>query len=198
MSKIWIYSDPHFGHKKAQLYKSRGFDSWAAMDAAMIQTHNHYVGKKDTVYILGDVSFHNKKTTEKIMTQLKGHIHVIRGNHDRNKLNNMKGVASARDYNRIKLRKTKNKVIKAILSHFPFAAWEGDDRGTLMLHGHTHGRRPPVLNRIDVGWCIWGRPLEVQDIIFIASRIEYMREDFTYQACRALLNQRDPHARKQI
>jgi len=70
----------HLGHEG--MARHRGFvDSWAH-DDYLIEQWNSVVGKKDIVYILGDVTMASKKWYFKL-DQLNGTKHVVLGNHDR-------------------------------------------------------------------------------------------------------------------
>lgn len=83
--KTFLYSDPHFGHEAIIEYESRPFENAAHMDQTLLDNWNKRVSKKDMVYILGDVSFHNFAITEEIIRSLNGRKRLILGNHDRNR-----------------------------------------------------------------------------------------------------------------
>jgi len=58
MSKVFVTADLHFQHKNILMHQAnREFDSIEEMDEFIIQEWNKQVTAKDTVYILGDVSF---------------------------------------------------------------------------------------------------------------------------------------------
>jgi len=38
-----------------------------------------------------------------------------------------------------------------VLCHYPFRRWKGMDRGSVNLHGHSHGRLKPLPRQFDVG-----------------------------------------------
>ena len=54
MGRILYISDTHFGHKNMAL--KRGFSSADEMDEYIVKMWNNKVLKKDTVYILGDIT----------------------------------------------------------------------------------------------------------------------------------------------
>ena len=83
MPKIFFTSDQHFGHKNVIRYDNRPFTSVEDMDEALIRNWNAKVTEKDTVYVLGDISWYNDETTATIFNSLKGHKILIKGNHDR-------------------------------------------------------------------------------------------------------------------
>lgn len=51
-------------------------------DELIIQNWNSVVNKRDTVFILGDISMDKPDIVENCLKQLKGNIKVILGNHD--------------------------------------------------------------------------------------------------------------------
>ena len=83
MSKTFIISDLHFGHKKILEYENRPFESVSEMDRAIVKNWNQAVEAEDTVIVAGDVSFYNKEKTTEIIQSLKGNKILVLGNHDR-------------------------------------------------------------------------------------------------------------------
>ena len=82
MSEIWFTSDTHFGHKNILEYEkeARPFDTVEEMNNAIITNWNKTVGKKDTVFHLGDFAF--GRSSIGIAGQLNGRKKLIMGNHD--------------------------------------------------------------------------------------------------------------------
>lgn len=79
---FYFVADHHFGDSKIIEYEQRPFVSVLEMDTAMIKSWNNVVKKSDTVFILGDFSFHNFDGTKKILKKLHGKKILVRGNHD--------------------------------------------------------------------------------------------------------------------
>lgn len=82
MSNIWITSDWHFCHQKDFLWSPRGFKNPYEMNEAIIKRHNKLVQPEDDVYCLGDCVLNDNELGLYCIKQLKGNIHIIRGNHD--------------------------------------------------------------------------------------------------------------------
>lgn len=82
MGKIWVTSDWHFCHSKDFLWKPRGFNNQYEMNKIIIQKHNEIVKPEDDVYCLGDCMLNDNEMGLYCIKQLKGNIHIIRGNHD--------------------------------------------------------------------------------------------------------------------
>ena len=83
MSKIYLYSDPHFFHWKICEYCSRNFNNVYEMNEYMIQSYNSVVSDDDLVYILGDFGFGSVENLTEIVQRLNGRKILLMGNHDR-------------------------------------------------------------------------------------------------------------------
>lgn len=81
MSNIYVTSDTHFGHSKNFIYEPRGFKNIYDHDNAIIKNWNEIVQPEDDVYLLGDVMLNDNDYGLSCLKQLKGQIHIIRGNH---------------------------------------------------------------------------------------------------------------------
>lgn len=79
---IYLTSDLHLCHDKDFLYGKRGFDNIYAHNNKIIKNWNSIVQSEDDVYILGDIMLNDNQAGISLLKQLKGNIHIIRGNHD--------------------------------------------------------------------------------------------------------------------
>ncbi len=186
---IYLISDMHFNHKNIIKYENRPFDSVEEMNETMTENWNSVVNPDDTIYNLGDFAFVNKRhDLEKIVKKLNGHIHWIRGNHD--KINNVKGIAWEGSYKEVTYDKW-----KFVLSHYPFASWNRMHHGSIHCYGHTHGNMPnlsqlikkyagvdvrtPELLSFDVGVdCFDFFPVSIERIIELAKEKMARNEEF--------------------
>ena len=132
MSKRWIYSDPHYHHGNVIEYANRPFNDVNHMNKEMIKRHNFLINKQDKVFILGDFCFSDKKKTKEIVSQLKGNLVLIIGNHDR--------CRSVQWWYDVGFKEViKYPIIvneKYILSHEPIMIDRHSD--FINLHGHIH------------------------------------------------------------
>lgn len=78
MGKILFISDTHFHHTNMAI--KRGFSTAEEMNQHILEKWNSKVLKKDTVYLLGDVTM--EKANYEILSRLNGYKKVILGNHD--------------------------------------------------------------------------------------------------------------------
>ena len=145
MSKIFMVSDTHFGHKGVCEFKRddgvtdlRPYDTADEMDADMIEKWNAKVGPNDKVYHLGDVVINRKALP--ILSRLNGEKVLIKGNHDIFRLEEytpyFKDVRSYHILNGL------------ILSHIPVHAASLGRFGT-NIHGHLHATRVKLPRGVD-------------------------------------------------
>lgn len=148
----WFISDTHFGHTRVLEFcpASRPCSTIEEHDERIIDNWNADVKPEDTVYILGDVSWHGPEQTKNILRRLNGHKNLILGNHDRqfSQEGQFKGlIEDTCNYREIKIDK-----IDVILCHYPLARWNKCHYGSLHLWGHEHGAFDNGNNRsMDVG-----------------------------------------------
>lgn len=127
MSKVLIISDLHLGHEN--LAVSRGFKNAQEQDELIINNWNKVVGKRDIVWILGDITMENNKHYY-LLNELYGRKKVVLGNHDLPKhvsdlLKYVEHVGAAVKYK------------GAILTHIPIHTHE-IHRFRRNIHGHLH------------------------------------------------------------
>ena len=87
MPKVFLYSDPHFGHagvckftRNDGITKLRPWTDPDEMDEELVRRYNEVVGPKDKCYFLGDVVINRKALST--VGRLNGDKVLIRGNHD--------------------------------------------------------------------------------------------------------------------
>jgi len=131
---IRFISDPHFGH--LSMAKKRGFPDAYNHDENMVYQWNNVVNKKDTTWILGDITM--EKANYEILDRLNGYKRVVLGNHDMgnhakstlvNYVNSIHGM--------VKLRDKKHGVL--FLTHCPIHPSELY-RAEKNIHGHIHDK----------------------------------------------------------
>lgn len=133
---IYFTSDLHLGHRNVIRLCNRPFTDIEVMDQMLIDNWNRRVQSQDTVYILGDLMFRNKKPPEEYLRQLNGKKHLIIGNHDRDwikKCDLDKYFASVSNLNFIS-----DGQHQMVLCHYPMMSWPHMVRA-YMVFGHIHG-----------------------------------------------------------
>jgi calcineurin-like phosphoesterase family protein len=109
------------------------------MDKWLIDLWNSQVSKKDVVYILGDFSFHNAEENKRLLSKLNGKKFLILGNHDGNsdKLDNY--FEQITQIKELKYKDESGETFCFEMCHYAMVTWNRKERGTIQLHGHSHG-----------------------------------------------------------
>lgn len=159
MSRTWFTSDLHLGHENIIRYCNRPFESARQMDAAIIANWNAVVRPDDDVYVVGDFVHGGDRSAQSYLSELLGRKHLIPGNHDKNNTRTASGWTSVNEYLEISVDKT-----FVVLCHYGLRTWRRIARGSLMLHGHSHGRLPGFATpsgggTVDVGVDCWNYQL---------------------------------------
>ncbi len=170
---IWFTSDTHFGHANILRYCGRPFDSIEEHDEELVRRWNALVGDKDDIYHLGDFCFTRAgKSADYYLKKLKGRIHIIWGNHDKETRRLYRHLfASHADYREIYidakwLLDEPPQKTKVVLSHYPMRAWNACGHGSFHLWGHEHGNMEPWGLSFDAGVdCHSYRPISVDEVV---------------------------------
>ena len=142
---LFFTSDTHFGdHRTLNIHK-RPFASVAEMDEALVGAWNAAVGEDDEVWHLGDFA-RKLGDVPALLGRLNGRIHLVRGNNDPAGIEDIPGWASVCDYHEMEADG-----VRLVLCHYPFRSWNGQHKGALNLHGHSHGKLKPMPRQYDVG-----------------------------------------------
>lgn len=156
MGVVRVISDLHLGHV-ACATRFRGFNSVEEHDNHIINQWNSVVGKRDVVWILGDITMNTPKHYH-LLDELKGMKKVILGNHDSIKhvkhllkhVNGVSGCVEKYGY---------------ILTHIPIHPgqlfrFKGN------IHGHVHGNTLEDPKYINVSAEVLDfKPVEIKEII---------------------------------
>lgn len=154
-------SDLHLGHRNIISYCNRPFSDEPEMSATLIANWRNLVRPVDSVYILGDLSFHKPNKTIEIVRNLPGYKNLIIGNHDEVFVREYRKSGVFQNiYPYLKLRYENERLV---LFHYPIDDWDGKYRGYYHLHGHIHSTAKRTCNasghiepkRIHVGVDAW-------------------------------------------
>lgn len=126
-ARVFVISDLHFGHKNVAIF--RGFKDDEEQDELIILRWNEVVTKKDTVWILGDITM-ERTSHYYLLDRLNGIKNVVLGNHDKPQhipellkhVNKVCGCFSYHDF---------------IFTHIPIHESELS-RFRKNIHGHVH------------------------------------------------------------
>lgn len=168
---IFYTADLHFGHRSVIDFDNRPFTNVEEMDSVLIKLWNQKVSNEDHVYIIGDFAFRNEKSEEWYLQQLKGHKHLVIGNHD-GKL--LKNAVAMRYFESVdKMMHISDGGVQICLCHFPLAEWNGFYKGHSHIYGHVHNRKDAAWefmrtrhNAYNAGCMLYGyKPATLQEII---------------------------------
>lgn len=162
---IFFTSDTHFGdHRTLNIHK-RPFASVEEMNRVLVGNWNEIVGPDDEVWHLGDFSRTASQMRE-FLSVLEGRKHLVRGNNDKQETSPDIGWVSVQDYREMELDG-----YRFVLCHYPFRSWNGQHRGSINLHGHSHGRLKGALRQVDVGVDAWNYyPVDLAFVLSAAGR----------------------------
>lgn len=165
---VFFTSDLHFGHRFVA--GIRGFGTIGEHDEAIRENWIKTVGKKDQVWVLGDIAVSSPDSALWILQGLPGTKHLIAGNHDgchpmfrdshKKQARYLTAFESVQAFARRRIAGE-----EVLLSHFPYEKDRGEPRytqyrlmneGRWLLHGHTHGDERRVGKEIHVGVDAWG------------------------------------------
>ena len=140
VNKIWFSSDHHFFHNNIIKYCNRPFETVEEMNEALVKNWNSVVGPDDHVYHLGDFCFGNVEKWNWCLEpgRLNGHIHLILGNHDPERV--FRPGTLIERFDSIDFQKVL--LIDGwtvYLNHFPFFDFSNNiDHKVMQLFGHIH------------------------------------------------------------
>lgn len=141
--KVWFTSDLHFYHKNICKYCNRPYETIEDMNEGIISNWNSVIKDDDIVYVLGDLGFCGMDKLRPLISQLKGRIRLIQGNHDSDKVVNklldeglIEGISTLCYITIVGDEECPNQDLT--LCHFPMIDWYNKERGAWMVHGHQH------------------------------------------------------------
>lgn len=166
-NNIFFWGCLHLNHDpkwEVPLWKARGFDS--------IHEHNQYIKRawretlndNSIIFLLGDTCF--GYNAQEVLLQLFDSVpfkecYLLPGNHTAGWKQLLELTDSEGLYKPYGEHKLENKSLyltpnyieliinghSVVLSHYPIASWNGQGRGSYMLHAHVHG----TLEKSDLG-----------------------------------------------
>lgn len=151
---IWFTADTHWDHPAVIRHSGRPWDTVEEMNEALLSNINEVVGKKDTLYHLGDFAW-KQSTVGQWRSRINcKDVRLVLGNHDphnkngtpKKMLEEFFTVVSSSLWVRIGEKRS-----LVVLSHYAYVTWHKMHFGSLHLHGHSHGSLEPHPRRMDVG-----------------------------------------------
>lgn len=148
MNQIYFTADLHFGHPNIVKHSiKRPFSDpkdIAWHDEWLLQLWKGTVDKHDIIYILGDLTFLKSEDARHLLEKLPGQKFLIEGNHDGSiqaYKNYFKGVYQIKEMTfKPTVAPFLKEDFKVVMCHYPMVTWNHKPHGSVMLHGHSHGK----------------------------------------------------------
>ena len=137
---IYYISDTHFRDQAIFDKCNRPFKSLDEMESIVVTKWNNKVNDEDTVYVLGDICKDDDVLAIKIFNKLKGHKHLIVGNHDHNMIEEIKKSNVFESIKFIDLIMDGDQ--KVCICHYPLMDWMEFNRNGILVYGHVHNKTP--------------------------------------------------------
>ena len=125
MSKVWFTSDLHLGHINITRFRPQ-FSTAEEHHETILDNFLSVVGKRDKVFLLGDIVFKGAASYADRLGQLGANLILVKGNHDALDYwaSMVHGLTSYKE---------------CWLSHAPVHDQELEYRRNYCIHGHLHG-----------------------------------------------------------
>ena len=133
MSEVFFTSDTHFYHSNIIKFCERPFSCAEEMNNCIIYNWNKTVPKEGIVFHLGDFAFCGVESMKFILSQLNGHIILIKGNHDYRNIRESVYSYFGDIYSSKEIIVDNTRVY---LNHFPYLCFPQDN--SIQLFGHIH------------------------------------------------------------
>lgn len=159
---VFFTSDTHFNDPRVLRIDRRPFASLAEHDAALIANWNARIADEDVVWHLGDFARPAAPgRIEGLLGTLRGNKHLIVGNNDGPETLHSPLWLGVQHYAEITVDER-----RLVLCHYPFRTWNDMGKGTVDLHGHSHGKLTPQPRQYDVGVDAWDfHPVLLEEIL---------------------------------
>ena len=135
---IYYISDTHFRDQSIFDKCKRPFKSLQEMEETIVQKWNTKINDDDVVYVLGDLVKDDDASAIQIFNKLKGHKHLIVGNHDHQLLEVIEDSSLFETIRFIDLIFDKNR--KVCVCHYPLMDWMEFNRQGVLVYGHIHNK----------------------------------------------------------
>ncbi|MBB4002013.1 MAG: metallophosphoesterase [Aurantimonas endophytica] len=158
---MFFTADTHFNDPRILRIDRRPFPDLVAHDEALIGYWNEIVGESDIVWHLGDFARGDAGMKSALLARLNGRKQLIVGNNDDSATIEAVGWESVQTYKELTVD---GRLV--ILCHYAFRTWNQMGKGSIDLHGHSHGKLKPQTRQYDVGVDAWNfRPVTLAQIL---------------------------------
>ena len=158
---IFFTADTHFDDPRILRIDRRPFRDLPSHDEALVAQWNSVVGHEDEVWHLGDFARGTSAFKQLLLERLNGRKHLIIGNNDDADTIGCPQWQSVQSYAELVVDD-----IRLILCHYAFRTWNKMGKGSVNLHGHSHGKLKTMPRQHDVGVDAFQfRPVSLDEIL---------------------------------
>ncbi len=159
---VFFTADTHFGDVRILNTARRPFRTIADHDEALVARWRETVGPGDEIFHLGDFApGYAAGALDDLFERLPGRRHLVTGNNDDDATRTHGGWVSVRPYAEMEVEGT-----TCVLCHYAFRTWFRMGKGSVDLHGHSHGKLKPETRQFDVGVDLWDyRPVTLDAML---------------------------------
>lgn len=205
-NKVFVFSDIHYRHNPSwpvPLWKMRGFNSVQEHDATIAERIIKKIKPNDTLILLGDTVVGAGKDSTEVFKGLIdiipcNNLYVMAGNHGSGYKQLFKGSLdsgqSIDEYYRLNIPVgNPHKIVyfipnyyevyvngqAIVLSHYALLSWNGMNKGSIHLFGHSHNNLSNcdwVKNNYLCGKCLDVGPESVHEPISFSEIMEIMKD----------------------
>ena len=187
---VFFTADTHFGDPHILRQRGASFASLDAHDAALVAAWNETVGPDDDVWHVGDFAANAERDyCHAVFARLNGRKHLVRGNHDSNRVLELPWCEPPVESIRLTLRDAAGTEWRFFLAHYAHRAWPGLWRGARHAYGHTHGRIADSILSCDVGVDAWDyRPVGIGAVIARQDAATLVPDEIAWRDARGAAN----------
>ena len=149
LSNLFFCSDTHFFHKSICKYSNRPYGNLEEMHNDIVSKFNSKITPKDTLILIGDITFGDLPETKKILDAINGHKILVCGNHDDSDTEKL--FSNHSDFLKLRVFDLNNEKHNLVLCHYALRVWHKSHHGSISLYGHSHGSLPGEGKQMDVG-----------------------------------------------
>lgn len=141
-SKIYIWSDIHFGHNNIIKYANRPYPNVELMHSCLIGNYLNTVTHNDIVIFGGDIGFMSERKINDILESLPGYKIQIIGNHDIHRNGKLYELAVQERHPCLLLDVADiDCSYQLLFTHYPM---DNIPDGCINIHGHIHQNPAPT------------------------------------------------------
>mgnify|MGYP000800574296 FL=1 len=146
MNKIYFTADLHFGHTNILKHQPNrlfaGENDSTKHDEWLLELWRNTVGKKDMIYILGDLTFLKSEGARLLLEKLPGRKYMVVGNHDGSIKAYRQYFMRFEDIIDLTVKPTLcpeiPENVMLTMCHYPMVTWNHKPYGSIMLLSLIH------------------------------------------------------------